>query len=135
MVANESWVHRYTANQDWYDQGFIEGFIVLVQHDAHIQRASYKTDDKKIMMVMCPSPKAVIDEEHVLPYGDVTHIVSPVYDSSHFAELYNDLYECIVTVFGGLNMDVRRWEKHIVHTLKTYGIKPLDAKCKAIVTH
>jgi hypothetical protein len=134
MVASESLVHRYTATQDWYDQGFLEGFIALVQHDAHIQRAGYKTDDKKIMMVMCPSPKSVIDEEHLLPYGDATHFVSPVYDSSHFAVLYYDLYECTVTVFDGLNMDIRRWEKHIIHTLKIYGIKPLDAKCNAIVT-
>ncbi len=43
MVANESLVHRYTATQDWFDQGFVEGFIALVQHDAHIQKAGYKT--------------------------------------------------------------------------------------------
>ena len=82
-----------------------------MQHDAHIQRAGCKTDDKKIVMLLCPSPKAVIDEEHVLPYGDnATHSVSSVYDSSHFAVLYYDLYECTVTVFDGLNMDLRKWE-------------------------
>ncbi len=48
--------------------------------------------------------------------------------------LYYDLYECTVTVFDRLNMDLRKWEKNIIHTLKTYGIKPLDAKCTAIVT-
>ena len=84
-------------------------------------------------MVLCPTPKAVIDEEHVLPYGDATHFVSPLDDSNHFAVLYYDLYECTVTVFDGLNMDLGKWKKHIVRTLKTYGIKPLDATCKAIL--
>ena len=117
ILGNESLVHRYTASQDWYEQAFVEGFIALMQHDAHIQRAGYKTDDKKIMMVMCPSPKGGNDEEHLLPYGDATHFVSPVYDSNHFAVLYYDLYECTVTVFDGLNMDLMKWEKHIVHEL------------------
>ena len=112
----------------------VEGFIALVQHDAHIQRAGYKRDDKNIMMVLCSTPKAVIDEEHVLPYGDAMHFVSHVYDGNHFSVLNYDLYECTVTVFDGLNLDLRKWEKHIVHTLKIYGIKPLDATCKAIVT-
>ena len=134
ILGNESFVHRYTASQDWYEQAFVEGFIALVLHDAHIERAGYKEDDKKVVMVLCPTPKAIIDEEHVLSAGDATHFVSPVYDSNHFAVLYYDLYECTVTVFDGLNMDLRKWEKHIVHTLKTYGIKPLDATCKALVT-
>jgi hypothetical protein len=31
-------------------------------------------------------------------------------------------------------MDLKKWEWRIVHTLKVYGIKPLDAKWKAIMT-
>jgi hypothetical protein len=31
-------------------------------------------------------------------------------------------------------MDIKQWEHHIVHTLKYYGIKPLDVKCKTTIT-
>ncbi len=66
IVGNESLIYCYSASQDWYDQGFVERFIALVQHDAHIQRAGFKTDDMKVIMVMCPSPKAVIDEDCII---------------------------------------------------------------------
>ena len=85
-------------------------------------------------MVMVPSPQQVIDEEHLLSYCDATHFVSPVYASSHFAVLYYDLEEATITVFDSLNMDIKKWEMHIVHTLKVYGIKPLDATWKAVVS-
>ncbi len=32
MVAAKSLVHRYANTQEWYDQGFVEGYIALVQH-------------------------------------------------------------------------------------------------------
>ena len=32
------------------------------------------------------------------------------------------------------HMDIKQWEHHIVHTLKYYGIKPLDMKCKTTLT-
>jgi hypothetical protein len=48
--------------------------------------------------------------------------------------LYYDLYESTVTVFDGLNMDIRKWEPHIIHTLKVYGIKPLDVTYKSLMT-
>ncbi len=56
------------------------------------------------------------------------------FSHSHFAVLYYDLYESTVTVFDGLNMDIRKWEPHIVHTLKVYGIKPLDVTYKSLMT-
>jgi hypothetical protein len=134
MVASESLFHRYRNTQDWYDQGFVEGFIALVQHDAHIVQPRFKTDDKKIIMVLVNSPKEVVDEENLWSYGDATHFLSSVYASSHFAVLYYDLLEATVTVFDGLNMDIKKWEMHIVHTLKIYGIKPLDATWEADVS-
>jgi hypothetical protein len=48
--------------------------------------------------------------------------------------LYYDLYESTVTVFDGLNMDIRKGEPHTVHTLKVYGIKPLDVTYKSLMT-
>jgi hypothetical protein len=56
MVASESLLHRYANTQEWYDSGFVDGFIALVQHDAHMTRPCFKEDNKKIIMVMVPSP-------------------------------------------------------------------------------
>jgi hypothetical protein len=87
MVASESLLHCYRDTQEWFDQGFVERFIALVQHDAHIVQRNFKSDGNKIIMVMVPSPQQVINEEHLLSYGDATHFVSPVYASNHFAVL------------------------------------------------
>jgi len=37
-----------------------------------------------------------------------------------------------VTVFDGLNQKISKWQDHIIHTVKTYGLKPLfcSATCK-----
>ena len=134
MVASESLFHRYRNTQDWYDQGFVEGFIALVQHDAHIVQPRFKTEDNKIMMVLVSAPNEDVHEENLWSYGDATHFLSSVYASSHFAVLYYDILEATVTVFDGLNMDIKKWEMHIVHTLKIYGLKPLDATWEALVT-
>jgi hypothetical protein len=36
------------------------------------------------------------------------------------------------TVFDGLKQDTRKWQNHIIHTVKTYGLKPMlsSATCK-----
>jgi hypothetical protein len=63
MVAAESLVHRYVNTQEWYDQGLVEGFIALVQHDAHMAPPSFKDDKEKTIMTMVPAPEQIIDEE------------------------------------------------------------------------
>jgi hypothetical protein len=134
MVASESLLNCYANTQEWYDSGFVDRFIALVQHDAHMTQPCFKQDNKKIIMVMAPSPTQIIDEEFVKDHGGATHFVSPAYSHSHFAVLYYDLYESTVTVFDGLNIVVRKWEPHIVQTLKVYGIKPLDVTYKSLTT-
>jgi hypothetical protein len=57
-----------------------------------------------------------------------------LYSHSHFAVLYYDLQEDTVTVFDGLHMDIRKWERHVVHTLKTLCLKSLDARPKSLTT-
>ena len=47
IVGNESLVHHYTASQDWYEQAFVERFIALMQHDAHIQEQATKQMTRK----------------------------------------------------------------------------------------
>ena len=46
--------------------------------------------------------------------------------------MYFDIDKCSVTVFDGLNQDIRKWQNHIIHTVKTYGLKPplSSATCK-----
>ena len=132
-VLDERMIHRYANTQDWYDQGWVQGLIALAQHDVHIDPPRFKPSDKNILMVMVPSPGAIVLEEDIHDIGAATHFVSPVYDNNHFAVLYYDLNKCSVTVYDGLNMDITKWQKHIVHTLKKYGLKPLDSQCKSYV--
>jgi hypothetical protein len=89
----------------------------------------------KIKVVITPCPKDYkVEPERVLSCDYATHFVSLVCNSSHFAVLLYNLQTCTVTVFDGLYMDIKQWEHHILHTLKYYGIKPLDVKCKTTLT-
>jgi hypothetical protein len=88
----------------------------------------------KIKMVMQPTPKDEVAPECVLSCDDATHFLTPAFNKGHFVVLLYNLQECTVTVFNGLYMDIKQWEHHIVHTLKYYGIKPLDVKCKTTIT-
>ena len=89
----------------------------------------------KIKMVITPFPKEhKVEPEWVLSCDNATHFVTGAFSSSHFAVLLYNLQECTVTVFDGLYMDIKQWEHHILHTLKYYGIKPLDVKCKTTLT-
>jgi hypothetical protein len=38
--------------------------------------------------------------------------------------LYYDIIGRTVTVFDGLNQKISKWQDHIIHTVKTYGLKP-----------
>ncbi len=46
--------------------------------------------------------------------------------------LYYNIAKCTVTVFDGLNATIKKWQEHIIHTLKTYGMQFPDAyaNCK-----
>jgi len=80
--------------------------------------------------VFTPYPKNPVSE--ILPYGNITYFLSVVWNDSHYAVLYYDIDERTVTVFDGLNKDICTWQEHIIHTIKTYGLKPLfsSATCK-----
>ena len=62
----------------------------------------------------------------------MTHFVSVVWNRQHYTVLYYDIDKCSVTVFDGLNQDIRKWQDHIIHTVKTYGLKLLfsSASCE-----
>ncbi len=47
-----------------------------------------------------------------------------MYNRQHFAVLYYDINGRTVTVFDGLNQKISKWQNHIIHTVKTYGLKP-----------
>jgi len=53
-------------------------------------------------------------------------------DRQHYAVLYFNIDKQSVTVFDGLNQNIRKWQDHIIHTVKTYGLKPpfSSATCK-----
>ena len=106
-----------------------------MQHDAHLAPPPYKDAKKNIIMTMASTPSQIIDEEFCKDLGtSVTHIVTPVYSHNHFTVLYYDLQEATLTVFDGLNMDIRKWERHVVYTLKIFCLKPLDARPTSLTT-
>jgi hypothetical protein len=75
MVASESLVHCYANTQEWYDSGFVDRFIALVQHDAHMAQPPYKDAKKNIIMTMASTPLQIMDEELCKDLGtSVTHI-------------------------------------------------------------
>jgi len=73
-------------------------------------------------MVFTPYPNKPVKE--ILPCGNTTHFVSVVWNRLNYAVLYYDIDECTVTVFDGLNQKISKWQDHIIHTVKTYGLKP-----------
>ena len=109
--------HRLRYSTDWYTSDFIAGFAALVQHDAHITTPNYKNSDQ-VLMVFVPYPNNPVKE--MLPYSDTTHFVPVVWNRQHYAVLYYDIDKKSVTVFDGLNQDIRKWQDHIIHTVKTY---------------
>ncbi len=84
--------------------------------------------------MLTPTPKDEVPPKWVLTRDNATHFVTPAFSKGHFGVLFYNLQECTVTVFDGLYMDIKQWEHHIVRTLKCYGIKPLDVKCKTTLT-
>jgi hypothetical protein len=103
FVGNPSYVHRLTYTQDWYSLGFIYGFLALVEHDAHMSTPPFPTA-AKVMMVYNAYPNAPITL--ILGYGEATHFVSIVLNSSHFAVLYYDIAGRTVSVL---------WSQHDHH--------------------
>ena len=43
-----------------------------------------------------------------------------------------DIEKRSVTVFDGLHQDIRKWQGHIVNTVKTYGLKPLFSSATCV---
>jgi hypothetical protein len=104
-IPNSQYEHRLRNSTDWYHSDFIAGFAALVKHDAHITTPNYKSSDQ-MLMVFTPYPNNPVNE--ILPYGSTTHFVSVVWNRQHYAVLYYDINKRSVTVFDGLNQDIRK---------------------------
>jgi hypothetical protein len=129
FIQNSWYEHELRYSTKWYIFGFVAGFAAMVQHDTHITTPPYKNSDR-VMMVYNPYPDNPVNV--ILPFGDKTHFVSVVWNRQHYTVLYYDIEKRSVTVFDGLNQDIRNWQDHIIHTVKTYGLKPpfSSATCK-----
>jgi hypothetical protein len=51
LVGNKAYIHRFRNSLLWYTHMFINGFIALVQHDAHMSIPPHKNPDHRIMLV------------------------------------------------------------------------------------
>ncbi len=123
-MGNSLYEHCLRFSQDWYGTEFITGFAVMIQHDAHLSTPNYKNADR-VMMVFYMYPKRQVME--ILPYDNAMHFVSVVFHKQHYAVLYYNIANHSVTVFDGLNMDIQKWQDHVIHTVKTYGLQSPNA--------
>jgi hypothetical protein len=119
QIPNSHYEHRLRYSTDWYHSDFIAGFAAMVQHDAHITTPYYKNSNR-VLMVFTPYPNNPVNE--ILPHGDRTNFVSVVWNRQHYAVLYYGIDKHSEPVFDGLNQDIRFWQGHIIHTVKTYGL-------------
>ena len=119
-LPDQKLIDRYYVSQDWYETEFIMGFSLLSIHDTHTSQPLHPTDHK-VMPVITMYPNSVIHKK-TFDVVNTTHFVSVVFAKQHFAVLYYDLAGRTVSVFDGLDMDVKTWSQHISHTLWTYGL-------------
>ncbi len=75
------------------------------------------------MMVLTTYPGGKEKIKDVIDYGDTAYFDSVVYSSRHYAVLYYNIEQCTVTIYDGLNYCMTKWQNHIVHTIKMYGLQ------------
>ena len=131
IVGNDKYNDNLVNTTAWFNDGFIHGFTNIVNHDAHTSVMPYGNDGVVVLLVDCFSENEPIHE--ILPYeSSTTHFVSVVFNKSHFVVLYYNLVDQTVLVFDGLRYDLKNWSKHIVRTIKQYGLVPLRDKYNAV---
>ena len=120
-LPDKKLIDRYYVAQDWYETEFIMGFVFLSIHDTHTSQPLHPSDHK-VLPVITMYPNSVIHNIKNFDVDNTTHFVSVVFAKNHFALLYYDLAGCTVSVFDGLEYDIKTWSQHISHTLWTYGL-------------
>jgi hypothetical protein len=107
FVGNDKYVNKMRNATTWWGNDFIQGFLAMTQHDAHMLEPEYKIDHRILMVHINNCSGVTI----LRAYRDPTHLVSISWASSHFVVLYFDIANCTVTVFDGLSMRITNWEK------------------------
>jgi hypothetical protein len=131
IIGSQKYHDNIALTSAWFEFGFIHGFATLLNHDAHTSVMPYTKGTTIVRLVNCHHPNETITE--ILGYGSsTTHLVSVVYNKSHFVVLYYDLGAKTVVVFDGLRFKIETWIKHIVFTVKRYGLVPLAANYAAV---
>ena len=82
-IPNSHYEHELRYSTKWYISGFIAGFTAVVQHDAHITTPNYKNSNR-VLMVFTPYPNNPVNE--IIPFGDMTHFVSVVWNRQHIIQ-------------------------------------------------
>jgi len=131
-VGNSGHIHCYRTSSTWFSQEFMTGFIGLVHHDAHMTEPPFKKPSTTNLLVARTSysPPKTLTSDNLLDHGNATHFVSVAFNHSHFVVLYYNIRDRKVTVYDGLRMSMDSWAAQIIGTIKLYGFKPPDAKCR-----
>jgi hypothetical protein len=132
VVGDCFFVNDYTKGRTMYESFFILCFCTLVQHASHKAEVQYK-NNHNIVMVLILYYNKTIKHVKTLPDG-TTYLVSVCFNIilggvSHFAILYYNIQHRTVSVFDVLlNYKLTNWQKHAIHTIKTYRFEPGDSK-------
>ena len=128
-IGDVKYMNRHRNTDNWWGTTFMTGFVIMVQHDAHMSVPPFKNPGKRIMLVSKQSylpPKTPNDLQDC---GHATHLVSWAYNKSHFVVLQYDILNREVTVYDGLRWSIANWVKQIIGTIKLFGFKAHNAKC------
>jgi len=118
-VGNEKFIERYKYSQLWYEQKLCSSFLVLAQHYVHTEQAS----NGGIAMILANLSRPKVHPWEVEQLDGVRKLITIAYAKQHFAVLLFDIPTRQVLVYDGLHMNLKRWEVHIVHTLKKYSLQ------------
>lgn len=105
----------------WFETDFIGGFAALTAHQSH---------NKLIQLIHCQHPNSVLSQAECKGIDeDVTHVVSVLHGSGHFAVLVLTLDDKKLEIFDGLGYPLNTWVDHALHILKKCCLVDIDAKC------
>ena len=105
----------------WFETDFIGGFAALTAHQSH---------NKSIQLIHCQHPNSVLSQAECKGIDeDVTHVVSVLHGSGHFAVLVLTLDDKKLEIFDGLGYPLNTWVDHALHILKKCCLVDIDAKC------
>ena len=127
IVVGDDNYFRACLGVKWFDTEFIATFVSLIAHDSHVEMPPFAYHPNRVLMITCPFPEGIVYPANVLSYDNsYAHFLLIAYNANHFAVLDFNIHLRAVSVYDGFNNKIDGWKHHVVHTLRQYGLVPLD---------